>query len=151
MRPLLTIAALLTCTALATAQKTTAPAILTSEDLEVKFAQTLAKAVFKGRWCPIENGTLGPDRPEEYTIISAVKSAADRWIITARIVYSGKDYTFPFPVRVQWAGETPVITVDNLTAPGGVYSARVMIFDKTYTGTWTAGSHGGLLHGLIVR
>ncbi|MDB6069494.1 MAG: hypothetical protein JWL81_665, partial [Verrucomicrobiales bacterium] len=28
---------------------------------------------------------------------------------------------------------------------------RVMIFENIYSGTWTAGDHGGLLQGLIVK
>jgi hypothetical protein len=43
---------------------------------------------------------------------------------------------------VKWAGDTPVIIVDNIGFPGTAkYSARVMIFGDTYSGTWSAGDH----------
>jgi hypothetical protein len=51
---------------------------------------------------------------------------------------------------VAFAGDTPVIIVDNVGVPGGgTYSARVMIYEKTYAGTWNGGDHGGLLNGVI--
>ena len=121
-----------------------------AEDLEVAFAALLRNAVFQGRWCMVENGKMGPDKEEKYSIISVVKSGGDRWMVNTRIEYGDKNYVFPVPVQVRWAGDTPILVVDKLTAPGGVYSARVMIFEKTYSGTWTAGDHGGLLHGVIV-
>jgi hypothetical protein len=41
--------------------------------------------------------------------------------------------------------------VDNFTIPGGgTYNARVLIYNKTYAGTWNGGERGGLLSGLIV-
>jgi hypothetical protein len=51
---------------------------------------------------------------------------------------------------VKWAGDTAVITLDKVTIPGlGTYSARVLVFEGTYSGTWSAGDHGGMLHGII--
>lgn len=56
------------------------------------------------------------------------------------------------PVQVKWAGDTPVLIVDNLAVPGGAtYSARVMFYGKTYSGSWTGGTHGGLLHGVVTN
>ncbi len=54
-------------------------------------------------------------------------------------------------MQVKWAGDTPVITLDNVGMPGGgnSYSARVLIYDKTYAGTWSGGDHVGLLNGVI--
>ena len=47
---------------------------------------------------------------------------------------------------------TPVIVVDKVPVPGGgTYSARVLIYEKTYAGTWTGGDHGGLLNGVITN
>jgi len=53
---------------------------------------------------------------------------------------------------VKWAGDTPVITLDNVGIPGGnTYSARVLIYNKTYAGTWSGGEHAGLLNGIITN
>jgi len=66
--------------------------------------------------------------------------------------FRGKEVSVPVPVQVKWAGDTPVIILDKVTIPGmGTYSARVLVYEKTYAGTWSAGDHGGMLHGLIKK
>src|SRR6266852_1032308 len=91
-------------------------------ELESIFKASLTKAPLKGRWCPIK----------------------------ARIQYGKKDFVAPIPVQVKWAGDTPVIILDKVGVAGsGEFSARVMIYDKTYAGTWSGGDHGGLLNGVI--
>jgi hypothetical protein len=128
------------------------PAELERETLESEFRKRLTRAVFRGRWALIEEGELGPEREESYRIMSVTKVAGDLWIITARIQYAGRDITAPVPVRVRWAGDTPVLMVDNVPIPGsGTYSARVMIFGDTYAGSWSGGERGGLMNGLIQR
>lgn len=123
-----------------------------ADDLEAAFVKTLANVLFKGQWCLIDKGALGEAKPEQYEIVGVMKTGGDRWVINARIEYGKINLVAPVPVQVKWAGDTPIIIVDKFTLPGaGTYSARVMIFEKTYSGTWTAGDHGGLLHGLIVR
>lgn len=121
-------------------------------ELESVFRKRLTRSVFRGRWSLIEGGELGPEREETYRIMSVAKVAGDLWIITARIQYAGRDITAPVPLRVRWAGDTPVLVVDNVPIPGsGTYSARVMIFGDTYAGSWTGGERGGLMNGLIQR
>ena len=123
-----------------------------AEQLEANFRAALTKAELKGRWYSVRDGVIGPEREEQYNILGVTKLAGDMWLIQARIRYAQKDITAPIPVRVKWAGDTPVITVDNVPVPGsGTYSARVMIFKDTYAGTWTGGDHGGLLSGVIRR
>ena len=70
----------------------------------------------------------------------------------ARIQYGEKDVTLPIPLPIRWAGDTPVIVVDNVPLPGfGTVSARVMFFDGHYAGYWKHGDHGGHLFGVIHR
>jgi len=129
-----------------------ASAPATAEDLEAALVKTLAGVFFKGQWCLIEQGQLGEARPEQYEIVGVMKTGGDRWVINARIEYGKINLVAPVPVQVKWAGDTPVIIVDKFTLPGaGTYSARVMIFENTYSGTWTAGDHGGMLHGVIAK
>ncbi|MDB6131335.1 MAG: hypothetical protein JWM04_2442, partial [Verrucomicrobiales bacterium] len=46
---------------------------------------------------------------------------------------------------------TAVLLVDKLQMPGGgTYSARVLIYGKTYAGSWKGGGHSGLLNGVII-
>ena len=130
----------------------TAPAKpkLTPEQLEAKFKETLTKATLAGRWCSLKDGQLSPEKEDKYTIVSVNKVGNDVWVINARIQYGNKDITAPIPVQVKWAGDTPVIIVDDVGVPGsGTYSARVMIYENTYAGTWTGGDHGGLMNGVI--
>ena len=122
------------------------------EELERKFIAALHQAELKGRWCSIKDGQLGPEQEDRYTILGVSKLGGDLWLIRARIRYAQKDITAPIPVQVKWAGDTPVIIVDKIPVPGsGTYSARVMIFEQTYAGTWTGGDHGGLLSGVITH
>jgi hypothetical protein len=93
-----------------------------------------------------------PEKEDKYTISAVNKLGGEAWIIHARIQYGEKDFTVPVPVLVKWAGDTPVITVDGMAMPGGktAYSARVLVYDKTYAGTWSGGDHGGLMNGIII-
>jgi hypothetical protein len=122
------------------------------EELEAKFKATLTKATFSGRWCGIKDGKLTPEKEDKYTIVSVAKLAGETWIINARIEYGEKNFVAPIPVQVKWAGDTPVITLDNVGIPGvNTYSARVLIYNKTYAGTWSGGDHAGLLNGVITH
>jgi len=122
------------------------------EDLEAAFVGTLANVLFQGEWCLIKDGKLGESKPEQYEIVGVMKTGGDRWVVNARIQYGKVNLVAPVPIQVKWAGDTPIMIVDKFTMPGaGTYSARVMIFENTYSGTWTAGDHGGMLHGLIVE
>ena len=121
-------------------------------ELFKKFEQTLSGAVLAGQFT-----ILGKDRgqmpPEEYTIRRVSKLAdGDYWLFQARIKYGDKDVTIPLPLEVKWAGDTPVITLTDLTIPGlGTFSARVVIDSGKYAGTWTHGEVGGHMFGVIKR
>ncbi len=120
--------------------------------LEKKFAETLSGATLRGRWCLVKGDKLGEEKEEQYAIRSATKVAGDVWLIGARIQYGGKDVTLPVPVKVFWAGDTPVISVTDLGLPGlGSYTARVMVYQGLYSGTWFGPGHSGLLSGSIVK
>ncbi len=137
---------------------TKAPEKLTQPELEARFRETLNGAVFKGSWqMTNEDGlkgkaALSEPRDETYTISRITKVAGDRWIIMARVQYGDSDVTLPVPVRVVWAEDTPVITLDTLDMPGlGTYSARVMVYGRFYAGTWFGDCYGGILSGQILH
>ena len=161
-----TIALLIAATALASAQDSPQPAApekpkaapaatkpaLTQDELEAKFIATMSKATMTGRWCLVQGGQLTPEREEKYTIIGAKKLEGDSWMIGSKMNYGGREIIMPIPVKVKWAGDTPVITVDNLKIPGGgTYTARVLVYEHTYAGTWSGGDKVGLLSGLITN
>jgi hypothetical protein len=119
---------------------------------ETKFKSTLSSCVLNGRWCTTQKGQMTEEYQEKYTIQGATKSGKDSWLIYARIQFAGKDLTVRVPVKLRWAGDTPVITLDKVSVPGlGTYSARVLIYEETYAGTWRANDDGGMLHGIIER
>lgn len=96
----------------------------------------------------------GKRRPEEYHILSANKlDKGDQWSIVTRFKYGGKDFmTWPITVEVKFAGDTPMIIVDNMTVPNqGTFSARVLFTKDQYAGTWSNGSVGGHMFGKLGR
>src|SRR5207253_645672 len=87
-----------------------------------------------------------------YTIKQAKKLPGDYWLIEARIQYGNHDATLPLPLKILWAGDTPVITLTDFPVPGfGTFTARVLIYDNQYAGTWSGAGHGGQLFGKVVR
>ena len=125
---------------------------LDQKALEEKFIKTLTRATFTGRWCPIDRGQMGTEKDEKYTITGVNKVGNDVWLIHARVQYGNKDVTVPIPVNVKWAGDTPVISLTDSALPGlGTYSARVVVYNNRYAGSWSGGRHEGLLHGVITQ
>ncbi len=88
---------------------------------------------------------------ETYEIRSAKKLPdGNLWSLVARIKYGKYDLTVPLVLGIEWAAETPVITLDKLTIPGmGTFSARVVFHDNKYAGTWSHDEVGGHLFGRI--
>jgi hypothetical protein len=98
--------------------------------------------------------TMGdkPPTQERYTITKVTKLKGDYYMFAARIQYGERDMTVPLVLPVKWAGDTPVITVTNFGIPGmGTYTARVMIYDQQYAGTWRGANVGGQMWGKIER
>lgn len=136
------------------AQETKAPS---QQELETKFKETMTSVVMSGRWCSIKDGALGEEKEDKYTIVSVEKGNGDAWTINAKMKYGNREVVAPIPVQVKWAGDTAVIVVDKLSIPGPggyggtAYSARVLVYENTYAGTWSGGNRAGLLKGLITK
>lgn len=124
-------------------------------ELEKKFKETLTACTMSGHSCTVKEGQLGPERADQYHIVSVEKTSGDNWTLNARMKYGGQEIVVPIPVQVKWAGDTAVIIVNDLRFPGAAgysgtaYTARVLIHGNTYAGTWSGGDHGGMLNGLI--
>jgi len=89
---------------------------------------------------------------EEYVIEKVSRVAGDRWLFQTTMKLGSGDVTVPIPITILWAGDTPVITLTDLSIPGmGSYSARVLLFRDHYAGTWMGGEGGGHVFGDIVR
>lgn len=130
-----------------------APAAEKSDDrtaLIKKLAEKMNGVKLVGRFTVIGKDN-GPLAKEEYTILSATKlEDGDYWLLKTRIKYGDHDLTVPLPLEIKWAGDTPVITLTNLTIPGlGTFSSRVVIYDDKYAGTWSHDKVGGHLFGTL--
>lgn len=129
----------------------------TPEALEAKFKETMTNVIMSGRNNPLKDGELGPEKADSYNIVGVEKTGVDSWIINAKMKSRQGEFVAPIPVQVKWAGDTAVLVIDKLQIPGpkgyggAAYSARVLIHDNTYAGTWSAGDHGGLISGVIKK
>jgi hypothetical protein len=120
-------------------------------DREVSFAQMLSGATLDGTYTQTGRGA-DPTKflRDKYTLGEVRKVGPHSWLIEARIQYGEHDITLPITVPVQWAGDTPLIVLDNQKLPTfGTVSARVMFFDGHYAGYWKHGQQRGHLFGTI--
>jgi hypothetical protein len=87
---------------------------------------------------------------ERYELGEVKRLESGDWLIQSRIRYGDHDVTIPLTLPIRWAGDTPVICVDDMLIPGlGTFTARVMIYRGHYAGFWTGVDHGGHLFGVI--
>lgn len=118
-------------------------------ELEKRFAESLSGATLEGHF------TMGKDaklRDDKYTIEKVSKIGGNLWLFQARVQYGPRDVTVPMPLPVEWAGDTPVVELTDLTIPGlGTYTARVLFYGDQYVGTWKHKDAGGQLFGRIVK
>ncbi len=121
-------------------------------ELFQKFTEQMNAVKLVGRFTMIGKDD-GPLAKEEYTILKVEKLPdGDKWMIHARIKYGDHDLTLPLPLDVKWAGNTAVITLDDMTIPGlGTFSSRVVIDNGKYAGTWRHDKVGGHLFGVIEK
>lgn len=139
---------------------------LDQAELDKQFEKTMTGATLIGRFTMEGRGGRdgggdgGGDgnragrepREERYHISKVTKMQGDYWVFVARVQYGKKDVTVPMMLQVKWAGDTPVITLTDLSIPGlGTYTARVLIFRDHYAGYWSGGEHAGNLWGRIER
>ncbi len=123
---------------------------------DAQFAEMLTGAKLTGNFTV--TGAQDADAPpklrtERYDL-EEVRKIDDQghWLFKARIRYGENDVTIPMTLPVEWAGDTPVVVVDNVGFPGlGTYSARVLFYDDHYAGYWSGRDHGGHLFGTIER
>jgi len=119
-------------------------------ELFAKFTKLLTGAKLRGQFT-LDGKPLNDLRDEAYDIDKVEKLPdGDLWALTTRIKYGKHDVTVPIAIEVKWAGNTPVLTMDNMTIPGlGTFSARVVLHQDKYAGTWQHDEAGGHLFGKI--
>jgi hypothetical protein len=142
----------LICTALLTALAAGAQDAPAMNAAEKQFQESMSNVTLIGYFT---SGDSGETREDRYVIERVTKTKDDIWKFDARIQYNKKDIKVGIPVPIKWAGDTPVISLTDFAVPGmGSYTARVVIYNGTYAGTWSAGGarpHGGRIFGKIVK
>ena len=145
------ILALLVANARGQDQADAKPAAPDRETLEKKFAETMSGAVMVGSFTDTTKDVKAL-KQEKYTLGEVKKLKDNLWLFNVRIQYGDKDATVPLPLNVEWAGDTPIITLTKQPIPGfGTFTSRVLIYDDHYAGFWWGGDHGGHLIGKITR
>ncbi len=117
---------------------------------EQAFVDLLTGSTLVGQFT-VDGRDNGDAMAERYGINRVVKVSDDDWIIEARITYGDTDIPVPVPVKVHWAGDTPVLSVTDLEIPlvGGGFTSRVIFYDGRYAGTWQHNRVGGHMFGII--
>jgi hypothetical protein len=112
-------------------------------DAERQFAERMTGSSLVGRFT-IAGREDRPARPERYDLVSVEKVGEDLWRFNARLQYGDVDTTLPIVVPMRFAGDTPMISITNLTIPAlGTFTARVFFHGDRYSGTWQHGEYGG--------
>lgn len=132
-----------------TTEQVSSPAMDTNARNE-RFSKMFSGSVLRGQFT-VDGRPMNQLKQEGYEIVRAKKlPKGDQWSIEARIKYGKYDLVVPVPLDVKWAGSTPVLTLDKITIPGmGTFSARVLLHDNRYAGTWQHDEVGGHMFGKI--
>ena len=118
---------------------------------EAEFIEMLSGVELVGSFTVDDAPEGAPLQKDRYTIHKVTKLGNGFFRFDARVVYGERDVTVPIPLQVKWAGDTPLITLTDMTIPGlGTYTARVLFYRGQYAGTWSGPDHGGHMFGDIV-
>lgn len=117
------------------------------------FSKSMAKSVLVGSFTIDGKESDKAPKSERYEIESVVKASDNLWIFTTRVKYGNLDTKLPITVPMEWAGDTPMVTLTNANLPGlgEGFSARVLFYDGRYAGTWQHGAIGGHMFGKIEK
>ncbi len=134
-------------------QSTNQSAAATQAQREAALVEMLGGATLEGSFTVTSPGRDATKLArEKYTLGEVKKLDGKLWLIPTRIQYGDKDVELPITLPIEWAGDTPLVVVDNVGLPGfGTVSARVMFFADHYAGYWQHGDAGGHLFGVIHR
>ena len=125
----------------------------TADAREEAFSKSMENCVLVGSFTVDGKDDGEPLKAERYEIESVAKANDNLWIFTARVKYGQLDTKLPITVPMEWAGDTPMVTLTNASLPGlgEGFSARVLFYEDRYAGTWQHGPVGGHMFGKIER
>ena len=120
-------------------------------ELEADFAKLLTGARLVGSFTDDSKPDMKLQK-DSYTIAKAEKLESGQWRIEAVMEYGDKKVPVPVVLDVEWAGDTPVMTLDDYSIPMvGTYTARVLFLGERYVGIWYGSDHGGHMLGRVER
>jgi hypothetical protein len=121
------------------------------EAREEAFSKLLTGARLTG-FFTLDGAPDAPPQKDSYTIKRAEHVDGDQWLIESLIEYGDHKLEVPLYLDVKWAGDTPVITLDQVAVPGmGTFDARVLFHGTSYAGLWSGKDHGGTMAGKVER
>jgi hypothetical protein len=121
-------------------------------ELEKKLHATLEGSRLVGQFSVVgADGSIArPPQADQYAVSRLERDAEGRWIFNVSMSYGTQQHTLPVPVTIEWAGGTPMITMTEQTVQGlGTFTARVLLYEGLYAGTWKHGQFGGHMWGKI--
>ena len=120
-------------------------------ELERRLHETLDGARLVGQFTVVgTDGAARSPQAEQYAVSRLERDGDGRWVFNVSMSYGTQQHTMPVPVAIEWAGSTPMITMTEQTVPGlGTFTARVLLYDGLYAGTWKHGQFGGHMFGRI--
>ena len=123
-----------------------------SEAREKAFSAQMSNVTLVGSFT-VDGRTDGPPKAERYEIKSVTKLGGNLWTFVTRVKYGKVDTKVPITVPLEWAGDTPMVSLTDATLPGlgSAFSARVIFHDDRYAGTWQHGKVGGHMFGRIEK
>ena len=120
-------------------------------DQERQFADRLTGVALVGRFTVAGREDRQPN-PDRYEIASVEKVGARVWRFNARLKYGTVDVSLPVVVPIEWAGDTPVMTMTDVAIPSrGTFTVRILFYGDRYAGTWQHGQVGGHMFGRIEK
>ena len=121
-------------------------------ELDRRFEELLNGANLVGQFNIMDSSGESAPQPDSYSVSKISKLDDGRWLFTASMSFGDNTIAIPMPFDVEWAGDTPMITLTEQTIEGlGTFSARVLIYDGLYAGTWKHGAFGGHMWGKIEK
>ncbi|MDA0588023.1 MAG: hypothetical protein O2820_08105 [Planctomycetota bacterium] len=113
-----------------------------------KFTKQLSGSTLVGQFTLDDAPAEQSMKPDRYQIATVNHISGDTYLF----VYLHKGVPIPLSLKVLWAGDTPMIVLDDFTIAGmGTFSSRVMFHGDRYAGTWQHGKKGGLMFGKIEK
>ncbi|MCA9062228.1 MAG: hypothetical protein KDA96_04195 [Planctomycetaceae bacterium] len=128
-----------------------------ADDLQAErdqqFSERMANTVMIGSFTIDGKEDGQTPRTERYEIRSVTRATDNLWVFTARVKYGKVDVTVPITVPLEWAGDTPMVSLTDASLPGlgEGFSARVLFYQDRYAGTWQHGKVGGHMFGRIEK